>query len=112
RNIRNQRWLLSRRRRCLHRERFARASLALPLPEIPEGRSRRDIFWFRFFFLFLRRKTQPALPPGIGVRVTLRLLRHHAVFESRDHSQQLAGFKWLHDVSVGLDPARFFRFER
>ena len=40
------------------------------------------------------------------------MLRNHAVFESRDRSQQLAGFKRLHDVCVGLDPARFFRLER
>src|SRR5208282_1665733 len=95
-------------------------------------------FWFRFFLLFLRRKTQPALPSGIGVRVAIRflaasasvaaetlhagnrrteahaigLLRHHAVFEARDRGQQLAGLEWLHDMSVSPDPARFFRFER
>jgi len=86
-------------------------------------------------FFFFDGKTEPALPSSVGTGFTLRgpavsfaaeplhagsrrtvaptlgLLRHHAVFESRDRTQQLAGFKWLHDVSIGLDPARFFRLE-
>src|SRR5208337_336696 len=97
-DIWNHRWLrLWRRWRRLYLERFASLRLGFPLAEIPESRRGREIisfwFWFRFFFLLLRRKTQAALPSGIEVGVTLRLLRYHPVFEPRDRSQQLAGFK-------------------
>ena len=114
-------------RRGFHREPRA-LSLDLPFSEIAETRSGRDIFRFRFrfFLLFLRRKTQPILPAAVGPSTTfgfpaasltaeacrLRLLGHHAVFESCDCSQQLAGFKWLDDVTVGFHPARFIRLER